>query len=66
MTLHEARVAHTVGGSRDPDTALGFLQNHGQNEAMIDLGLLSDLLNGALDVCGLGRRVVLAPAIVGT
>lgn len=31
---------------------------------MVDLGLLGDLLNGTLDVCGLGRRVVLAPAIV--
>lgn len=65
VALHETRVAHGVGGGRDPDTTLGFLQNHGKDEPVVDLGLLSDLLDGGLEVRGLGLGVVRAPAVVG-
>lgn len=61
MVLHETRVVYVaVGRERggDADAARGLLEDLGQDEAVIDAGLLGDVLDAAADVADLVLRVV--------
>lgn len=59
MVLHQARVVDAVVGGWRADTALGLLEDDGEDEPVVDLGLLCDLLDGQLQVVDLLGRVVL-------
>lgn len=60
VRLHQTRVRNTTGrGSMtDTRTAVGLLQNDGEDEAMVDFGDVSSVLNRIFDVVDLLGRVV--------
>lgn len=49
VVLHEARVADAVVGGRSAHAAAGLLHDDGENEAVVDEGILGDLLDGVVD-----------------
>ena len=50
MILHQSRVSDSIIGGRHSDTALGFLHDDGQDEAMVDAGRLCGGFDGVVDV----------------
>lgn len=58
VVLHETWVAHTVVGSRGADTAAGLLHDNGEDEAMVDFGFGSNLLDRVVDRANLWARII--------
>lgn len=58
MVLHKARVSDPEVGGRGADTAAGFLHDDGEDEAVVDEGLLADLLDRVPDGADFGAGVV--------
>lgn len=56
--LHQTRVEDTVSGAVDADTSVGLLQDNGEDEAVVDKGLLGDLVDGVLKLLELIGGVV--------
>jgi hypothetical protein len=57
MILHESWISHAIIGGGSADTAIAFLEQNGQDEARVDAGLASNLLNASTDDCRLVIRV---------
>lgn len=49
VVLHQAGIAHAVVGGRGAHAAAGFLHHDGEDEAVVDAGLLGDGLDAVVD-----------------
>lgn len=58
MILHKTRVANSIVRSRYADTSTGFLHDGSQDETVVDIGLLSDLLDGVPDLADFVLAVI--------
>lgn len=58
VVLHQAWVAHAVVGGRGADAAAGLLHQDGEDEAVVDAGLLGDGLDAVVDGADFGAAVV--------
>lgn len=58
VVLHQTRVADTPVGRRRAHTAARLLRHDSKDEAVVDLGLLGDLLDGIVDGADFLGRVV--------
>ncbi len=64
VALHQARVAHSVVGSRRSHAPARFLDDDGEDEAVVDLRLERDLLDGVVDGADFGAGIVGAPVLI--
>jgi hypothetical protein len=60
VVLHQTGVGDTVVGGDGADTALGFLHDHSEDEAVVDKGGTGDLVNSIGDGRDLVIRVVVS------
>ena len=58
VVLHQARVGHTAEGGGDTDAAAGFLEDDGEDEALVDVGASGDGLDGIIDRGNLSGGVI--------
>lgn len=58
VVLHKARVGDTAEGGGDADAAAGFLEDYGEDEALVDVGASGDGLDSIVDRGDLGGGVV--------
>ena len=58
VVLHQARVGDAAEGGGDADAAAGFLEDDGEDEALVDVGASGDGLDGIVDRGNLGGGVV--------
>ena len=58
VVLHQARVGDATEGGGNADAAAGFLEDDGEDEALVNKGAGGDRLDGIVDGSYLGGRVV--------
>ena len=58
VVLHQAWIGDTAEGGGDADAATGFLEDDGEDEALVDVGAGGDGLDGIVDRGNLGGGVV--------
>ena len=58
VVLHQARVGDTAERGGDADAAAGFLEDNGEDEALVDVGASGDGLDGIVDRGNLSWGVV--------
>lgn len=58
MVLHQARIGDTAEGGGDANAAAGFLEDDGEDEALVDVGASGNGLNTIVNGSDLSRGVV--------